>query len=283
MSSTADSSGPKPRGPADSQSADRADSPGESARRVLRRVDRAALATGLRPDVGSGSGWPYPSLVLTALDHDGTPLLLISRLADHTQNILADSRVGLLFDGTAGLAQPLAGARVSVLGRAVPSDEPRHRARYLARHPDAALYAGFADFALYRVEIERAHLVAGFGRIHWIDAGDLLLPTVPAGLAAEEAELVRHMNEQESDTVHLFAGTLLGLPSVGLGGENGWMVTGIDPDGVDLRRGGSVGRLDFEQRVHDGEGAKAELIRLTVRARRQRQEEGGAGSLPTRS
>jgi putative heme iron utilization protein len=283
MSSTADSSGPKSRGPADSHSVDQADSPGESARRVLRGVDRAALATGQRDDAAGGAGWPYPSLVLTALDHDGTPLLLISRLADHTRNILADSRVGLLFDGTTGLAQPLAGARVSVLGRAVPSDEPRHRDRYLARHPDAALYAGFADFALYRVAVERAHLVAGFGRIHWIGAAELVLPAVPAGLAAGEADLVRHMNEEESDAVQLFAGVLLGLPGDGGPRDGGWSVTGIDPDGVDLRRGGAIGRLDFDHRVHDGESAKAELIRLAARARRRRQETAGGGGSPTHS
>lgn len=283
MSSTADSSGPDSRGPADSHSADKADSPGESARRVLRGADRAALATGMRDGAGLEAGWPYPSLVLTALDHDGTPLLLISHLADHTRNILADSRVGLLFDGTAGLAQPLAGARVSVLGRAVRSDEPRHRDRYLARHPDAALYAGFADFALYRVAVERAHLVAGFGRIHWIAAADLLLPAVPAGLAAGEAGLVRHMNEEEADAVQLFAGVLLGLPLSGLPGDEGWAVTGIDPDGIDLRRGGTTGRLDFDHRVHDGESAKAELIRLAVRARRQRQDAAGVGNSPTHS
>lgn len=265
MSSTADSSGPKSRGPADSHSANQADSPGESARRVLRGADRAALATGQR----DGGGWPYPSLVLAALDHDGTPILLISRLADHTKNIAADPRVGLLFDGTTALAQPLAGARVSVLGRAVPSDEPRHRARYLARHPDAAQYAGFGDFAVYKVEVERAHLVAGFGRIHWVDGADLLLPAVPADLAAGEADLVRQMNDQESDAVQLFAGVLLGLSG------DGWSVTGIDPDGLDLRRGGGVARLDFDHRVHDAEGAKAELIRLAVRARRRRQEAGG--------
>lgn len=272
MSSTADSSGPKPRGPTDTYSVDQPDSPGASARRILRAADRAALATGLCTD----AGWPYPSLVLTALDYDGTPLLLISQLADHTRNIQADSRVGLLFDGTAGMAQPLAGARVSVLGRAVPSTEPRHRERYLARHPDAAQYAGFGDFAIYRVTVERAHLVAGFGRIRWIDGADLLPGGVPDGFAAVEAELVHHMNDKESEAVQLFARELLGLP----GGE-GWAVTGIDPEGVDLRRGGAVGRLDFEHRVSDGEGAKAELIRLTVRARRQRQEaSAGGGPLP---
>lgn len=281
MSSTADSSGPKSRGPADSRSAetgltetgltDRADSPGDTARRVLRGVDRAALATAQR----DGAGWPCPSLVLTALDHDGAPLLLISRLAEHTGNIRADARVGLLFDGTAGLAQPLAGARVSVLGRAVPTGEPRHRDRYLARHPEAAQYAGFGDFAYYKVEVERAHLVAGFGRIRWIEAAELLLPAVPAGLAVAEAELVRHLNDDESDAVQLFAGVLLGLP-----GDGGWAITGIDPDGADLRRGGVVGRLAFDQRVHDGEGAKAELTRLAARARRLHRDAAGAGDAP---
>lgn len=281
MSSSADSSGPKPKGPADSHSASSAETPAAVARRVLRAADRATLATLLcdpGPSDGGPSdrgalGWPYPSLVLTALDHDGSPLLLISRLADHTRNILADSRVGLLFDGTAGLDHPLAGARVSVLGRAAPSADERHRARYLARHPGASMYAGFADFAIYKVTVERAHLVAGFGRIHWIDAADLLLPAVSPGLAADEAGLIRHMNEREQDAVQLFAGILLGLP-----GQGGWTVTGIDPEGVDLRCGGAVGRLDFDHRVHDGESAKAELIRLAARARRRFQEAADAGS-----
>lgn len=239
---------------------DQTDSPGASARRLMRGTDRAALATAQTDD----GGWPYPSLALTTLDHDGTPLLLISRLADHTRNIAADPRVGLLFDGTAGLTQPLAGARVSVLGRAVPTAEPRHRDRYLARHPGAAQYAAFADFAFYRVAVERAHLVAGFGRIRWLEAADLLLPAASGDLAEAEADLVRHMNDQETDAVQLFGGVLLGLP-----GNGGWAVTGIDPEGVDLRRDGVVGRLDFDHRVHDGQGARAELIRLAARARRQ--------------
>src|SRR4029453_3256496 len=79
--------------------------PGVLARRVMRRADRATLATAQR----DAAGWPYPSLVLTALDHDASPLLLISDLADHTANIKADPRAGLLFDGTGGLAEPVSG------------------------------------------------------------------------------------------------------------------------------------------------------------------------------
>lgn len=234
--------------------------PASSARRLMRACDRAALATAQRPDdTGSAhaAGWPYPSLVLVAFDHDGSPLLLLSTLADHTRNLLADGRVGLLFDGTAGLAQPLTGARLSVLGRAERSDDPAHRARYLRRHPDAAFYAGFADFAIYRVTVERAHLVAGFGRIHWLSAAELDLPAPAPALAAGEAALLDRLNGEGY-------GPRL-VPSTeqdGTGDGESWSLTGVDPEGCDLRRGGYVARVDFEQRIHDPESAKLMLDAL---------------------
>lgn len=233
--------------------------PASRARRLMRACDRAALATVQRsPDEGAGTmadaaGWPYPSLVLVAFDHDGSPLLLLSTLADHTRNLLADGRIGLLFDGTAGLAQPLTGARLSVQGRAGRSDDPDHRARYLRRHPDAALYAGFGDFAIYRVAVERAHLVAGFGRIHWLSAAELDLPTAAPDLAAGEAALLDRLNGEGY-------GPRLAPATDGDG--DSWSVTGIDPEGCDLRRGGYVARVDFEQRIHDPESAKLMLDTL---------------------
>lgn len=252
------------------------------ARRLMRACDRAALATAQRPadgnaagkgaaDRGAGpdaAGWPYPSLVLAALDQDGSPLLLLSTLADHTRNLLADGRVGLLFDGTAGLAQPLTGARLSVLGRAARSEDPVHRARYLRRHPDAALYAGFGDFAIYRVAVERAHLVAGFGRIHWLSAAELDLPAPAPVLAGDEAALLDRLNGEGY-------GPRL-APATDGGGE-GWSLTGIDPEGCDLRRGGYVARVDFEQRIQDPESAKLMLDRL-VRPQDGSGEPGGSTS-----
>ncbi|WP_371298429.1 HugZ family protein [Azospirillum sp. TSH100] len=233
--------------------------PASHARRLMRACDRAALATAQRPAdegataVADGAGWPYPSLVLVAFDHDGSPLLLLSTLADHTRNLLADGRVGLLFDGTAGLAQPLTGARLSVLGRAECSDDPRHRERYLRRHPDAAFYAGFGDFAIYRVAVERAHLVAGFGRITWLSAAELDLPARAPALVAGEAALLDRLNGEGY-------GPRLGPASDGDG--QSWSLTGIDPEGCDLRRGGYVARVDFEQRIHDTESAKLMLDTL---------------------
>ncbi len=229
-----------------------------SARRLMRACDRASLATAGRGTDGadSSAGWPYPSLVLTAFDLDGSPLLLMSTLAEHTRNLAADPRVGLLFDGTVGLDQPLTGARLSVLGRVVRSDEPRHRARFLRRHPDAALYADFADFALHRVAIDRAHLVAGFGRIHWLTADELGLPEHSAALAQAEAALLDEVNAA------LAAG--LAATSEGTGANDAWTVTGVDPDGCDLRRGGVVARIDFNQRINDPESVRLALAGLPL-------------------
>jgi putative heme iron utilization protein len=172
----------------------------------------------------------------------------------------AEPRVALLFDGTAGLAEPLTGARATVLGRAERSADERLRARFLARHPGAALYAGFGDFHLYRVAVERAHLVAGFGRIDWIAAAELLPPGL-AALAESEDDIVRHMNEDHEAAVALYARVLLGRQ-----GE-GWRLTGIDAEGIDLRRDGEVARLDFAAPVGDAQAARAALVRLAQEAR----------------
>lgn len=236
--------------------------PGRQVRQLLRRLDRAALATRMAaPPAGLdvADGWPYASLVLLAVDQSAAPLLLLSDLAEHTRNLKADPHVALLVDGTAGLADPLTGARATLLGRASICDDAGARARYVARHPSAELYAGFKDFHLYRVEIASAHLVAGFGRIDWAAAADIVDRPAPA-LVAAEPEIVAHMNQDHEDALDLMA------RAGGLAGE-GWRMTGIDPDGIDLRRGGAVGRIDFASRVEDAGAARAELVRMTREAR----------------
>ena len=232
---------------------------GIKVRGLLRRAARASLATALARD---GSAWPYASLVLVAVDYDASPLLLLSDLADHSRNIAADPRVALLFDGTAGWTDPLAGPRASVLGRILRADAPRLRARFIARHPGAARYAGFKDFHLYRVAVERAHLVAGFGEIHWLPGEDVLFDASDAApLAAAEAEIVAHMNQDHGDAVVAIACRLLGLQG------DGWTMIALDPEGADLSNGEVLARVAFDNPVRDGQGARVELVRLTQRAR----------------
>jgi heme iron utilization protein len=233
--------------------------PGSIARGLIRSLDRASLGTLMRPDAPD-AGSPYASLVLVACDHDASPLLLISTLADHTKNLAADARVSLLFDGTAGLDEPLTGPRVSVQGSAAKTDDKRLQARFVARHPGSAMYAGFKDFAFWRVTVARAHLVAGFGKIHWIAADDIRGECVSA-LADAEPGIIEHMNSDHADAIQLYATKLLGQDG------DGWTMTGIDPEGADLRRGGRVLRLPFAKPIATAEQARVELVRLVKQAR----------------
>src|SRR5689334_2311131 len=221
----------------------------------MRAADRASLATTL------ADGTPYASLVLFALDLDATPLLLLSDLAEHSRNLARDTRLSLLIDGTSGLDDPLAGARASLAGRADPVIDARLLARFTRRHPSSEMYAGFGDFRLYRVRVERAHLVAGFGRIRWIEASEILLAGDASALAAAEPSILEHMNSDHADTVNRIA-----RRASGTGGD--WRMTGIDPEGADFRSGGRIERQNFKTQIWDAGAARSELVHLA--------REGGA-------
>lgn len=251
---------------------EQAEEVGRRLRGMLRRADRCRLSTVLARD---GSGAPYGSLALLAVDHDATPLLLLSDLADHSRNLQADPRIGLLIEETDGFEDPLEGARASLLGRAAPLDDPRRLARFVHRHAAAGLYAGFRDFRLYAVTLERAHLVAGFGRIHWVEAAAIRYETAGAeALAAAEAEIVAHMNQDHAEAVRLIATVLLARESAP---DAPWLLTGVDPEGTDLRRGGERARIAFDKPVRDAESCRVELVRLTRRARARADTGVGKG------
>jgi len=236
-------------------------SPAQQARLVARACRTASLATTMAGTNGGskGPGQPYASLVLVAFDHDAAPILLVSRLAEHTKNLIGNDRVSLLCDGTAGFDEPLTGPRVSLLGRIAKTDEPRHRARFLSRHPSAEMYAGFGDFAFYHVSIERAHIVAGFGKIHWLD--DYLYTGETEALADAEADILQHMNADHTDAVQLYASRLLGRSG------DGWSLCGIDAEGCDLIREHDLARLNFSKTVATADEARIELVRLVKAAR----------------
>lgn len=231
---------------------------GTQARLLARSVDKGSLATTMQDDQ-----WPYASLVMVATAYDGSPLLLISELAEHTQNILKDQRCGLLIDGTVGLDTPLTGSRITLIGNLIKTNDSNSLKRYIRRHPDAELYAGFADFALYQMAVERVHMVAGFGEIHWIDNNAFCLNTTEAAdLAEAEVDIIDHMNDDHGDAVALYATSLLGLQ------PGDWRMTGVDSEGCDLRAGGAAARVNFERFVCDADQARAELVKLVKKARK---------------
>jgi heme iron utilization protein len=230
--------------------------PVQAAKRLVREARISTLAS-LTSD-----GAPYASLVTAATAADNAPLLLLSRLARHTENILRDPRVSLLIDERSG-ADPLSGARVSVAGRIAPTDDASAARRFLARHPSASGYATFADFGFWRVEVESAHLIAGFGRIVELKRDQILTVTQDAvDLLAAEESAVAHMNENHREAIGLYATRLLGAEA----GE--WKIIGIDPEGCDLMAGEAVRRLDFPQRINSPEELRKTLVALADKARR---------------
>jgi len=232
-----------------------------SARALMRRAFKGSLAT-----IQSGSGYPYASLITLATDPSGAPIFLISKLARHTANLAHDDRASVLIDATGALADPLQGARLTLHGRAEPTAEVTARRRFLARHPEAAFYGDFPDFGFWRLRVEGAHYIGGFGRIFDLDPGDLLLPLADAeGLVEAETGIVAHMNEDHADALELYATAL------GDAGPGPWRMAGIDPEGFDIVLGGEARRILFAQRVATPAEARTELVRLAAEARAGRQ------------
>jgi len=226
----------------------------EEARSLLRRARTGTLAT-----LNADDGTPYASLVNLATDVRGCPLILVSTLAWHTRNLLADPRGSVMVAEIPPAGDALTGARVTVMGRFSKVDGGAAGRRYLARHPAAEMYAGFGDFAFWRLEPERAHAVAGFGRIETIPA-DEMFPSADEMIALEEGA-VQHMNDDHHDAIQRYAGRLLGAE------PGGWNITAIDPDGADLRRGDEVLRLPFEKPVYSGGALRVLLAKLGERTK----------------
>ena len=230
--------------------------PAAAARKLMREARSGALAT-----LMTSSGDPYCSLVNVASAADGSPLLLISRLAVHTKNILADPRVSLMLDERKE-GDPLEGARVMLMGTAAVTDDPAARQRYLARQPEAEMFAGFGDFAFYRIELKGAHFVGGFGRIVDLKREDLVLDLAGAeSLVEAEPEILAHMNADHADTCRLYATKLLGARD----GE--WRCAGCDPDGLELQNGRAALRLLFPQRINSPGVLRQVLKQMADRAR----------------
>lgn len=230
------------------------------ARRLLRVIRSGALAT-----MALDGGFPFASLVTVATDHDGAPLLLLSRLSAHTRNLDADPRASILL-AQGGKGDALAHPRITVTGHARRQDDPviraRLRRRFLARHPKAALYADFGDFGFWRLEMVSVHLNGGFARAADYAASQILsdIGDAQALLAAEES-ILAHLNDDHAETLGLYATKLAGEPPAR------WSATGIDPDGLDLAAGDLTARLVFPGHVTEPAALRHVLAELAGQAR----------------
>ncbi len=219
------------------------------AKELLRTTRAGALATN-----DPQSGFPLATLVNVATDIDGSPLLLLSGLSLHTRNLVADGRASLLL-APAGKGDPLAHPRLTVVGRASVTKDERATRRFLSKHPKSRLYVELPDFNFWHLAISGVHLNGGFARAAKLTPQDVLIEMSGADeIAVAEPDVLTHMNEDHAEAVRLYATRLAGKR------DAVWIMTGCDPDGVDLASGDDVARVPFAQRV-----ASAAQLRVTLK------------------
>lgn len=220
------------------------------ARQLLRSHRYGVLCTLSR----KFDGHPFGSITPYLVEHDGSVLILISTLAEHTRNIQHDARVSLIahdHDNTDIQAQ----GRVTLLGTARPAaDQAQAGARYLRYFPGAADYFSMHDFSFYRIAPQALRYIGGFGNIHWIRAEDYAAAPYP--LIEQESDVLAHMNADHSDSLRLYCKQVHQLGALDV------EMLGIDCDGFDVRADARVLRFDFAQNVLDAQQARLALVAL---------------------
>ncbi|MDP2700261.1 HugZ family protein [Thalassospira sp.] len=245
---------------------DTPDIPGNDAhslRNLMRHCRYAALATLSDAAAQAGPGWPSTSMVVPACDCDGTPVLLMSGLADHSRHLHNDPRLSLLYvaAGTGTAAPDTASARLTVYGTAHRDASPDLRARYLAAHPAAALYAGFGDFAFYRVAISEIYWVGGFGKQRRLPGAKFLAAGVDA-LRDARPHIIDHMNADHRDALADIARYFGKLDA-----DRGWIMADIDCDGMLITDQETVQRIDFAKTIDSPAAARQILVEMCQKAR----------------
>jgi putative heme iron utilization protein len=228
---------------------------GFAARQLLRRARTGTLAT-LHQD---GSG-PYASLVNIATDLAGRPVIFISTLAWHTRNLAKNGQASILAAEVPAQGDALTGPRVTVMGRFAKIEARDIAERYAQHHPAARLYLDFPDFSFWRLEPEKIHAVAGFGRIETMEPREVFLEPQDdwEGLLVGAAQ---HVNADHADTVQLYAEKLAGAQ------PGGWQVTTVDCDGFLIEKEGRVHRIGFDDPALSPAALRQAFVALAIKAR----------------
>ena len=238
-------------------------------RRICRYSRSAVLATSAVGHKQVDDGWPVASMVVPAIDVDGTPILLISDLADHTRHLKTDDRLSLLFTGSRAtddhsIAIETDNPRLTLFGRAVQDGAETTRARYLLANPDAAQYADFGDFGFYRIAVEAAYWVGGFGKQRRLSGAQFIVDDCPA-LVTGHDRIVDHMNADHLVALADIVGHYTDHPK-----NLGWKMVAIDCDGMDLATEhpeSSNIRIEFPTTIRNPGDAREILVEMCKKSR----------------
>ncbi|MFP5364671.1 MAG: HugZ family protein [Thermoleophilia bacterium] len=259
---SSESSHATPGEPHQDAAAGRRRSPAEEARTLVAAVSVGYLAT-----VGD-NGDPWCSLVVYGPTGDGDPVLLVSTMAEHGRNLLQDPRASLALNDPAAPGDPLDRARITLAGRVVqPQGDRRQEAldAHVAAIPGAMLYAGWEDFTLWVLEVERIRWVGGFAVMQTVGAEDYRAaepdPTQPVA-----AKSIAHLNEDHPDALLAIARELGGTR-----GAVSAFCTAIDRYGIDLSCTGAgqsaAARVSFDEPLQKAADLRPATIALAERAR----------------
>ena len=222
------------------------------AKRLMRLARTGALAT-----LEAAGGAPLTTLIGVTSDFDGAPLFLMSTLSRHTRNLAHDPRASLLLTGRHERGDPLNHPRVTLGGLIERRPEARAKVRYLQRNPKAALYAGFADFAVFELRIQDVHFNGGFGRAAPLTPAEVLASREgEAALTEAEERLIAQVNALGEATLARLAGHKAPPRDRKPGG---WRAIGLDAEGLDLGAGGRAARVQFLEPAHDPKTWRARL------------------------
>ncbi|HUV99597.1 MAG TPA: pyridoxamine 5'-phosphate oxidase family protein [Gallionella sp.] len=204
------------------------------ARRMLRAHRYGALCTLSK----KFDGYPFGSITPYLVDHDGSLLILISTLAEHTKNIRHDPRVSLITHNQQNPHIQTQG-RVTVTGNAEPEpDRDQAGLRYLRYFPEAQAYFSMHDFSFYRIRPLAIRHIGGFGNIHWIDMENYTV-TQALTFAQREELLLAELNTGQHD---LLQQLLQQRHSVDVTDVR---AIGLDCDGIDVRGDKQIWRLHY--------------------------------------
>lgn len=252
-------------------------------RQLMRSSSRGYLATNMseklkkKISLESKPVVPYVTFVMTAFDYDGSPLLLLSDLSEHTKNIDKNKLVSILFyeeqknvsafpvfknrDTTYSYEDPMSRPRLTVIGKLKKSSKKEHRIRFLLRHPASNLYANFSDMNIYKMEIINAHLTGGFAKVQWFNKDEMLYQD-HLGFKDIELEVIDHMNKEHKESIALYAKALTKRNYKDI------TIVGIDPEGFDMRVSNKLIRYNFTDSLKKASELRKTFVKLHHKAKK---------------